>query len=161
MELDPQTFKDTLSRFPCGVTVVTAMLEGVPSGLTVSAFAAVSLQPPRVSICVGHDSDTLPVIERSGHFAVHILGRDQAELGLRFAKLLPDVPEPFTGLAYSVGTTGSPILPLCTTWLECRVESQLVVGDHTLLIGAPLTAASGALPDDPIVYHARRWCALS
>jgi flavin reductase (DIM6/NTAB) family NADH-FMN oxidoreductase RutF len=162
MELDAQTFKDTMARFPCGVTVVTAMGDdGVPSGLTVSTFAAVSLQPPRISICVGHESDSLPVIERAGHFAVHILGREQAELGLRFAKLLPDVPEPFAGLSYSVGVTGSPLLPHCTTVLECRIEQRIVVADHTLFIGAPLKAAEGSLADDPIVYHARSWRRLT
>lgn len=157
MELDIQAFKDTLSRFPSGVTVVTSVLDGVPSGMTVSAFAAVSLTPPRVSICVSLEAETRPAIEASRHFAVHILGREQAELGMRFAHLLPDVPVPFEGLSYRTAVTGSPILAECIAWLDCELESTIAVGDHKLFIGIPLAVDAAAGSDDPIVYCQRDW----
>jgi flavin reductase (DIM6/NTAB) family NADH-FMN oxidoreductase RutF len=101
------------------------------------------------------------VIERAGHFAVHILGRDQAELGLRFAKLLPAVPDPFEGLNFTLGPGGCPIVPDCIAWLECRVESTFVVGDHTLIIGAPFASDPGDPAGEPIVYHDRQWRTLA
>jgi 3-hydroxy-9,10-secoandrosta-1,3,5(10)-triene-9,17-dione monooxygenase reductase component len=160
MELDAQAFKDTLSCFPSGVTVVTSLLDGVPSGMTVSAFAAVSLTPPRISICVNQDAETRPAIETSRHFAVHILGRRQAELGMRFAHLLPDVPVPFAGLKYGAAVSGSPILPDCVAWLDCALESTIVVGDHKLFIGIPLAVDPAAGSDEPIVYCQRNWRVL-
>jgi flavin reductase (DIM6/NTAB) family NADH-FMN oxidoreductase RutF len=161
MELDAQTFKDTLSRFPSGVTVVTSIADGIPSGMTVSAFAAVSLNPPRISICVSHEAATRPVIESSRSFAVHILGRTQAELGLRFALLLPDVPEPFAGISYTTAATGSPILPECVAWLDCQLESTITVGDHKLFIGIPVAANAAAGCDEAIVYYDRNWRLLA
>lgn len=160
MELDPQTFKNTLSRFPSGVTVVTSIADGIASGMTVSAFAAVSLDPPRISICVSHEAETRPVIESSRSFAVHILGRTQAELGLRFAHLLPDVPVPFEGIQYSKAVTGSPILPECVAWLDCELESTIAVGDHKLFIGIPVAASDNAGCDEAIVYYDRNWRVL-
>jgi flavin reductase (DIM6/NTAB) family NADH-FMN oxidoreductase RutF len=160
MELDAQAFKDTLSRFPSGVTVVTSMLDGVPRGTTVSAFAAVSLTPPRISICVSLEAEVRPAIEASGHFAVHVLGRNQAELGMRFAHLLPDVPVPFEGFLYRTAATGSPILPECIAWLDCQVESTVAVGDHKLFIGTPLAVDAAVSSDDPIVYCQRNWRSL-
>lgn len=160
MELDAQAFKDTLSRFPSGVTVVTSILDGAPSGMTVSAFAAVSLTPPRVSICVSLEAETRPAIEASGCFAVHILGRGQAELGMRFAHLLPDVPVPFAGLSYRTAITGAPILPECIAWLDCELESTIAVGDHKLFIGIPRAVEPAAGSDDPIVYCQRDWRVL-
>jgi flavin reductase (DIM6/NTAB) family NADH-FMN oxidoreductase RutF len=159
MELDPQAFKDNLSRFPSGVTVVTSIANGMPSGMTVSAFAAVSLTPPRISICVSHEAETRPVIEASRHFAVHILGRTQAELGMRFAHMLPDVPVPFEGLSYGSAVTGSPILPECIAWLDCELERTVEVGDHKLFIGIPL-AARAIGSEEPIVYYDRHWRVL-
>ena len=74
--LDPKHYRDVMSRFASGVTVVTTMDAGVPHGLTVSAFSSVSLSPPRVLICLGNDTDSKPLIDKSRCFAVHILGRD-------------------------------------------------------------------------------------
>lgn len=161
MELDPQAFKDTLRCFPSGVTVVTSMADGVPSGMTVSAFAAVSLAPPRISICVSREAETRPVIEASRHFAVHILGCTQAELGMRFAHLLPDVPVPFEGVSYGSAVTGSPILSECVAWLDCELESMIAVGDHKLFIGIPRAANASAGSDEPIVYYDRHWRMLA
>jgi flavin reductase (DIM6/NTAB) family NADH-FMN oxidoreductase RutF len=160
MELDAQAFKETLSRFPSGVTVVTSVLNGVPSGMTVSAFAAVSLSPPRISICVSLEAETRSVIEASQHFAVHILGRGQAELGMRFAHLLPDVPVPFEGLSYRTAVTGAPILAECIAWLDCQLESVVAVGDHKLFIGIPLAVDAAVSSEDPIVYCQRNWRTL-
>lgn len=161
MELDAQAFKDTLSRFPSGVTVVTSVLDGVPSGITVSAFAAVSLTPPRISICVNLEAETRPVIEASGCFAVHILGSAQEELGMRFAHLLPDVPVPFAGVTYRTAATGAPILPDCIAWLDCELESTIAVGDHKLFIGIPRAVDAAAGSDEPIVYCQRAWRVLA
>lgn len=161
MELDPQTFKDTLSHFPSGVTVVTSLANGIPSGMTVSAFAAVSVTPPRVSICVSDEAETRQVIESSRSFAVHILGCSQAELGLRFAQLLPEVPTPFAGLGYSTAATGSPILAGCVAWLDCVLESTVTVGDHKLFIGTPVAANARDSDEAAIIYYERNWRTLA
>src|SRR5215510_11346747 len=113
MTVETQGCKDVRSRFASGVTVVTTMCEGVPHGLTVSAFSSVSLSPPRVLICLGNDTDSKPLIDRSRCFAVHILGRDHVELGPRFAKMVPGLGDPFTGISYRTEQSGAPILEQC------------------------------------------------
>ena len=160
MTVDTQGFKDVLSRFASGVTVVTTMCEGVPHGLTVSAFSSVSLSPPRVLICLGNDTDSKPLIDRSRCFAVHILGRAHVELGPRFAKMVPGLGDPFTGLRYGAGTTGSPILEDCIAWLDCRVESAVAIGDHTIFIGDVLAAGRAQADGDPVLYYRRAWRVL-
>jgi flavin reductase (DIM6/NTAB) family NADH-FMN oxidoreductase RutF len=85
MPPDPSSFKSVLSRFASGVTVVTTRLGKRRHGLTVSAFCSVSVEPPRVLVCLNNESDSKPLVERSGVFAVHILGTQQAALGTRFA----------------------------------------------------------------------------
>src|SRR5262245_34973827 len=136
MALQENAYKAVLSRFASGVTIVTTSHDGKPFGLTVSAFSSVSAAPPRVLVCLANDSDTKPLVERSGHFAVHILGLDQLVLGPRFAKLEPEVTDPFIGLSYREERTGAPILDDCLAWLDCRLESSLPVGDHTVFVGA-------------------------
>jgi len=160
MTLDAVGFRDVMSRFASGVTVVTTMGSEGPHGLTVSAFSSVSLQPPRVLICLGNDTDSKPLIDRSGAFAVHILGRDHVELGPRFAKLTPGVVDPFDGLTYRREVTGAPILDDCIAWLDCRVESRHPTGDHTIYIGDVQAAGRSAIECDPVLYYRRAWRVL-
>jgi flavin reductase (DIM6/NTAB) family NADH-FMN oxidoreductase RutF len=155
----PAQMKDVLSRFASGVTVVTTLHEGAPYGLTVSAFSAVSLSPPRVLVCLGNDTDSKPLVERAGRFAVHILGKDHAGLGLRFAKLAADAGDPFEGLPYRSEQTGSPILDQCLAWLDCTIASTAQVGDHTVFVGAVEAAGLGA-DGEPVLYYRRGWRVL-
>jgi flavin reductase (DIM6/NTAB) family NADH-FMN oxidoreductase RutF len=160
MTVDPKGFRDVMSQFASGVTVVTTMCDGVPHGLTVSAFSSVSLSPPRVLICLGNDTDSKPLIDRSGNFAVHILGRDHVELGPRFAKMIPGLEDPFIGMTYRSEITGSPILTECIAWLDCRVDTAVGIGDHTLYVGDVLAAASSAANGEPVLYFRRAWRVL-
>ena len=160
MEVDAKAYKDVLSRFASGVTVVTTLCDGVPHGLTVSAFASVSAAPPRVLVCLSHSTDSMPLIDRSKRFAVHILGREHASLGPRFAKMVPGVEDPFEGLAHRAESTGSPILEACLAWLDCEVVAQFAVGDHTVFVGAVKAAGHNPADGEPVLYFKRAWRVL-
>jgi flavin reductase (DIM6/NTAB) family NADH-FMN oxidoreductase RutF len=160
MTLDAKAFKDVLSRFASGVTVVTTSCDGKPHGLTVSAFSSVSATPPRVLIVLGNETDSKPLVERAGRFAVHILGRDHAALGPRFAKLVPGAGDPFAGLDYRTERTGCPILHDCLAWLDCHVDAAMEIGDHTVFVGAVEAAGHGAAEGEPVLYYRRAWRVL-
>ena len=50
-----------MASFPSGVVILTAFGEdGLPRGLTVSAFCAASLEPPLALVCIDKTSNTLP-----------------------------------------------------------------------------------------------------
>ena len=78
-------FRSALSRWASGVTIVTSAAGGRIHGMTVSAFASVSLDPPLVLVCADRTSDTLAVIEASGVFAANVLSAGQQALSNRFA----------------------------------------------------------------------------
>lgn len=158
MPPDAPSFRDALSRFASGVTVVTTLCDGERHGLTVSAFCSVSAEPPRVLVCLGNDTDSAPLIERSGRFAVHVLGRASAPLGPRFAKMPPhDVGDPFAGLSTSTAESGSPILENCLVWLDCRVAARHAVGDHTIFVGSVTALGRGRDESEPVLYFDRAW----
>jgi flavin reductase (DIM6/NTAB) family NADH-FMN oxidoreductase RutF len=158
--VEAHVFKDVLSRFASGVTVVTTSSDGVLHGLTVSAFASVSAEPPRVLVSLGNATDSMPLVQRAGIFAVHILGRAHAGLGPRFAKLVPGIDDPFAGLALGTARTGAPILRDCLAWLDCRVEKVLPVGDHTLFVGAVEALGIAGSDVEPVLYYQRAWRVL-
>ncbi len=154
--MDSQAFKQAMSQFASGVTVVTTMLEGRNYGLTVSAFTSVSLNPPLVLACIDKRLEAHRIIEKSGIFAVNILCEEQVEIGRRFAGLIPEVTDRFEGLAYSTASTGSAILPDSLGWVDCSLWKRYDGGDHSIFVGEVI-ASSAAGEVLPLVYHNREW----
>lgn len=156
MALDPAAYKDALAHWASGVTVVSTYWQGDNYGLTVSSFTSVSLEPPLVSISLSRTLYTRDVIAKSGIFGVSILAAEQQELGMRFAGLLPEVPDRFDGLGYHREVTGSPILTGCVAWLDCRLAQIVEAGDHSVFFGEVL-AASTRPGAEPLLYYHRDW----
>src|SRR3981081_1886972 len=100
--LTPEEFRDVIGHFASGVTVITALHEGSPKGTTASAVSSLSLEPPMVLICLNKTSSTAVAVAAAGRFAVNILGEDQAEEAMRFAKRA-DAGDKFAGIAVSSG----------------------------------------------------------
>lgn len=147
--LDPDTFRAVLGRFATGVTVVTAVdAAGRDHGMTVSAFASLSLDPPLVLVCVDHEASMHPLLNEATHFAVNILASDQEALSRRFSH---KDPNRFDGVGYTRGRSGAAILDDVLAWLECRVAARHPGGDHTLVIGQVETAEARA--EKPLLYY--------
>ena len=134
MAIGPDEFRQALGRRAAGVTVVTTRAGERRHGMTVSAFAEVSLSPPLVLICADKSSNTLPLIEESGVFAVNLLARDQEALSNLFASK-KDEWRRFEGLELDEGPTGSPWLRGAVANLDCRVVAAHDHGDHVVYVG--------------------------
>lgn len=146
--------------FASGVSVVTTAHAGRLRGMTVSAFASVSLEPPLVMIALAHEAGTRELIADSGVFAVNILSDDQEFLSERFAARAPIVNEQFEGVPYEVAVTGSPILPQAIAWYDCRVEAVHDGGDHAIIIGRVVAIGLGDEARQPLLYYANRYARL-
>ncbi len=89
MPVSSEEFRNALSRFPSGVTVVTTRgLNGRDHGITVSAFSSLSLEPPRVLICIEKTTGSHEALIESSTFIVNILSTEQKEISERFASLI-------------------------------------------------------------------------
>src|SRR5436190_11694151 len=98
--LTSDEFRDVISHFASGVTVITAVREGRPYGTTASAVTSLSLEPPMLLICMNKQSETGRAVAASGQFGVNILGAHQAEIAERFAQKGGDK---FAGVPVSLG----------------------------------------------------------
>ena len=156
MSLDPALFRQALSQFASGVTVVTSANGGERFGFTASSFTSVSLNPPLVLICAAARLDALGAIQRSRAFGVNVLGIHQRAMGLRFAGLVPGVVDRFEGVETTSSATGSPLIPASLAWLDCRVWRLDEAGDHVVVIGEVVDARVNE-HHVPLLYHDRRW----
>jgi flavin reductase (DIM6/NTAB) family NADH-FMN oxidoreductase RutF len=156
MSAHETSFKNAMAQWASGVTVVTSVHEGRNVGITASSFSSVSLEPPRILVCIAKHLFTHGVVTHSGVFAVSILGVEHLEWGMRFAGMFPEIEDRFAGINYTTAETGCPILPGALGWLDCRVAHAYDGGDHTIFVGEVI--AAGAEEDGaPILYFHRTW----
>jgi flavin reductase (DIM6/NTAB) family NADH-FMN oxidoreductase RutF len=150
MPVTAEEFRAALAHWASGVAIVTSAAGERIHGMTVSAFASVSLDPPLVLVCADKTSDTLGVIEDGGVFAANILSSAQRALSNRFATK-KDEHLRFEGLAWRRGATGAPILPGVLAALDCRVVAAHDAGDHVIYVGRVESVDLAA--GEPLLYY--------
>ena len=150
-------FRRVLGHFATGVTILTTIdAEGRPTGLTVSAFCSVSLDPPQILVCVDHKSQSYPALRDGASFAVNILCSEHEAVSRRFATTRLDK---FDGIPWSRGVLGVPLIDGALAHLECRTVSRHVEGDHTILVGRVEEARNGS--GEPLLYFRGKYGRLA
>lgn len=157
MPVTSEEFRSALSRFPSGVTVVTTR-DGEERfhGITVSAFCSLSLDPPRVLICIEKTTGSHEALIESQAFVVNMLGDGQREVSERFASMIENK---FDGIDFETGLDGIPVLLGCIANLECRVVNAFDGGDHSIFVGEVEKAT--VHDGDPILYFRGDYRAIS
>ena len=144
-------FRETLSRVPGPVTVVTTLAGGRPHGTTVSAFSSLSADPPLVLVSLDRSSDLLGLLRETGRFAVNLLAAGQEEIGLACARKGRDKFETVTWR----DECGLPRIDGVAGWLACDIRELLPGGDHVIVVG--LVTACETREAEALVYHRRRF----
>jgi len=146
MPIDAVQFRQTLGRWPSGVTVVTMQDGESVHGITVSAFSSLSLEPPLVGVAIGRKARAHAFLERLPRYAVNILRADQQHLSEHFAGRPTDrgdeLFERFDEL---------PVLRGAVAQIACTIVDRVATGDHTLYVGR--IEASRLSDDEPLLYR--------
>jgi flavin reductase (DIM6/NTAB) family NADH-FMN oxidoreductase RutF len=149
LPVDSSSFRQALSQFASGVTVVTTRdAAGEPLGLTVSAFCSVSLSPPLVLVSVDVGSEAHAGFRDSGVFGVSILAEGQDDVSRLFAR--PGTAK-FIEIPMSTGERGLALVPGALAHIECEVRSAHPAGDHILYVGEIVALA--VQPGRPLLYN--------
>jgi flavin reductase (DIM6/NTAB) family NADH-FMN oxidoreductase RutF len=152
-----EEFRRACGRFATGVTIASVLdPQGVPHGLTVSSFTSVSLNPPLILICLGHDVTIIDLFRASSYFGINVLAENQRDLSERFARKNHDR---FNGLAWHRGETGVPLLPGTLASIECAVDQRITAGDHDIFVGEMVSAR--VADGQPLVHFASRYRTLA
>ena len=120
-------------RWPAGVSVVVAELDGRRHGLTVSSFVSLSLDPPLVGISISRQASLHELLRDAGAWAVSILSGEQEQLAQHFARSVPPL---IVWDGIEVRADDSRLLGGAAGWLTARTVDELAAGDHTFFVGA-------------------------
>jgi 4-nitrophenol 2-monooxygenase / 4-nitrocatechol 4-monooxygenase, reductase component len=150
---DQGLYREVVSHFATGVAVITARHDGVDFGMTASALASLSVEPPTLLVCLSRESVTHSAIHSAGAFGVNILTESQGEIAKRFAGT--DRAQKFDELRVRHGELGQPLLLDALARLECRVAEPVTGGTHTIFLGTVQNAEAdeGA----PLTYFRGRF----
>jgi flavin reductase (DIM6/NTAB) family NADH-FMN oxidoreductase RutF len=140
MSLNSSEFRRAMGRFATGVTIITVDLEseghGEVHGMTANAFASVSLDPPLVLVCVDHTTRTHAHLHAKKRFGINVLCENQRAISEYYARPERDLErgEAKAGARFDRTKHGTPMLHGALAYLECRLHSAQLAGDHTIFI---------------------------
>jgi flavin reductase (DIM6/NTAB) family NADH-FMN oxidoreductase RutF len=162
MTITSEQYRAALRHFPAGVTIVTIMAPGQdkPHGLTVSAFASISPEPPLIMVAIDHRASAHDLMQTEGAaFAVNILAHDQMELSNRFAWVKD--ADRFALGEWETAVTGAPVLKNALAWLDCIVHARYEAGGNTIYLGLVQASETPRLDEDPLIYWNRGYRRLN
>ena len=125
-----RALRDAFGRFATGITLITTTTAEGPLGFVANSFSSVSLDPPLVLWSPARASGRFAAFAEAKHFAIHVLGADQAALSSRFSRGALG----FAGLEHGLTEEGLPTLPALARF-DCTAHAVHDGGDHAIIVG--------------------------
>jgi flavin reductase (DIM6/NTAB) family NADH-FMN oxidoreductase RutF len=149
-------FAHAMSALASGVVLVTCWVDDRPWGMTVTAFASVSADPPTVLVSLGSEGASARAIAATGSFGVSILAAEQVAVA-RYGSApgATKFLDPFTETRRST----SPAVPGALAHLDCELSETVQVADHTVLFGR-VKAVRSSRAGTALLYHRRAYRTL-
>ena len=152
MAINDETFKELMKRFASGITLITFENEGKLSGLTVSSFCSLSMNPPLILICIDKKIPSHDSLKNGASFGVNICTSEQGKLAWDFANSNIDKNELILSLNHRITDDKVPLLNDCLASMECTLKETYEGGDHTIFVGQ-IESGDFSEESDPLVYY--------
>jgi flavin reductase (DIM6/NTAB) family NADH-FMN oxidoreductase RutF len=152
VEFNDRAFRDALGLFATGIAIVTAEVDGVLIGTTVSSFNSVSLSPPLILFSIARTAMSFSLWQKATGFGVTLLGDDQSELSTRFATRGTDK---WGDVRVRRGSKGHPLMPAGIAGFECETYARYEGGDHEILVGRVVSFET--VQRDPLLFYGGRY----
>jgi len=131
--ISEEIFREIMSHFATGVTVVSMLADNKPYGLTVNSFTSVSLKPMLILFCIKKGNISHERVMKTNHYCINILAEDQEHISRRFAD--PKLEDSrFEGIQYEFDEYGCPRIKGCIAYITCKKYTQYDGGDHTIFL---------------------------
>ena len=150
MPVGPDEFRGAGRLFASGVTVVTVAKGDTFHGMTATAVAFVSLEPPLLLVCLERKSRTRSYVEETGRFALNVLSVDQEPIAKAFA-LAGD--KSLDGIPYHLDDAHCALFDESIANLSCRTTDMVEAGDHGIFVAE--VSAVETRPGSPLIYFDR------
>lgn len=154
-------FRDAMSVCAAGVHVITTDGAAGRYGITMTAVAPVTDEPPTVMLCINKQAGIVPVLLENRAVCINVLAAHQQDAAEHFAGLTALSPEErFEYHIWHRGRSGQLQIEGALAHLHGSVSAQNEVGTHhVFMIEIDEIAVRGG-SDPALVYFRRHFAAL-
>lgn len=138
-----------LASLTTGIYVLTVRDGPAVHGMSSSWVTQVSGDPPLVLASVDRRHATHAILERTGRFALNVVGRGSRHLEDYFYSPAAARADNLAAVAWDEGPDGLPLLRDALASLSCSVEVRYPAGDHTCFV-ARVDAVGWRADDVPL-----------
>jgi len=155
--VEPQPFREAMSRLGAAVHVVTTDGVAGKTGFTATAVCSVSDTPATLLVCLNRGATSMPILRGNGVFCVNTLRAGDEIVADTFAGRTKVAREArFDTGQWQPLVTGSPALMSAVVALDCRVVEVKAVASHDIYFGIVQAIHLGP-PGPALVYHDRAY----
>ncbi len=159
--MTPQAFRQLMRLHPAAVNIIATGKTPHRTGMTVSAFMSLGVEPPTVVCAINRNAFSYAHMADNQVFSVNTLAVEHIELAKLFAgqaQVFGD--ERFDEQEWAQFDSGSPCLRSAVMSLECRLIRQVQESTHCLMVGEVI---SGRYDDSaqPLLYRNGQWVTTS
>lgn len=142
---------DAFRNLSYGVYIISTWDEGRPTGCTANSVMQITAEPATIAISINHDNYTNKCIERTGRFAISVLGEnsDSSIIGTFGFQSGKDVNK-FDSVKHGVKAFMPIVMEACA-YITCEVVNKMETDTHTVFLGKVLDA-DVISKDDPMTY---------
>jgi flavin reductase (DIM6/NTAB) family NADH-FMN oxidoreductase RutF len=138
--MGPHDLAELTARADAALTIVTAGVDGEPSGCLVGFHSQCSIEPWRYAVWLSTVNHTYRTARLGGHLAVHLVGAGDHDLATRFGGATGDEVDKFAGLGWEPGPGGAPLLERLPNRFVGRCLALLDTGgDHVCAVLEPVS----------------------
>lgn len=143
-----------MRHVPTGVAAIcsTDPATGAQDGMIVGTFASLSLDPTLVTFSITHTSTSWPKIAEAERFGISLLAEDQQQV---CRTLSAKGENKLSTIEWSESCWGIPQIHGSLAWFDCRIEQQVMAGDHLIVIASVLEMTPGE--GKPLIFHGGRF----
>jgi flavin reductase (DIM6/NTAB) family NADH-FMN oxidoreductase RutF len=159
--MTPQAFRQLMRLHPAAVNIIATGKTPHRTGMTVSAFMSLGVEPPTVVCAINRNAFSYAHMADNQVFSVNTLAVEHIDLAKMFAgqaQVFGD--ERFDQHQWGPFDSGSPFLRDAVMSLECRLIRQVQESTHCLMVGEVI---SGRYNDTalPLLYRDGQWLTTS
>jgi flavin reductase len=159
--MTPQAFRQLMRLHPAAVNIIATGKTPHRTGMTVSAFMSLGVEPPTVVCAINRNAFSYAHMADNQVFSVNTLAVEHIALAKLFAgqaQMFGD--ERFDAQEWGQFDSGSPSLRSAVMSLECRLIRQVQESTHCLMVGEVI---SGCYNDAalPLLYRDGQWVTTS
>ena len=123
-------FKNAISKFATGITIISINKKNEYLGKTVNSFASLSLEPPLILFSLDENSSSLREYKYSNFIGINILSNKQKKLSDYFA-----IKKPIWGnTKYFLSSDNVPLIKESLVNISSKKIKTIKQGDHIIFI---------------------------